>query len=130
MCFRSFKVSLTLTLKTNRLSLPKSAKAWNSAKFEDILVKEISSLGLKYLPLQQGLTSSSVALDHALKMMVLSKQEKENCATINMGAFYTGIIAGCNCADDPTPMDEVNEYCEIIVCIDLKNGQSTIVLSG
>lgn len=110
------------------VSLPKSAKAWKSPKFEEILVKEVSSLGLKYLPLQKGLSSSSVALDHSLKIILLSKKEKKNSATINMGAFYTGIISGCSCADDPTPVDEVNEYCEIIVSINLKNGQSTIVL--
>ena len=117
-------------MRTKMVRLPKSAKAWNSPKFEDTLVKEVSSLGLKYLPLQKGLSSSSVALDHALKMMLLSKQEKENRAIIKMGAFYTGIISGCSCADDPTPIDEVTEYCEIIVSIDLKNGQSTIEYTG
>ena len=116
-------------MKTNMLRLTKSAEAWKSPEFEGILIKEVSSLGLKYLPLQKGLSSSSVALDHDLKLMLLSKQEDENRATIKMGVFYKGITLGCSCADDPTPIGDVNEYCEIIVSIDLKNGQSTIVLS-
>ena len=65
--------SLRVTLKTNMLRLKKSAEAWKSPEFEGILIKEVSSLGLKYLPLQKGLSSSSVALDHDLKMMLLSK---------------------------------------------------------
>jgi len=109
--------------------LSKSIKAWDLPEFEDILVKELSSLGMNYLPLQKGLSSSSVALDHALKLMLLGKQENGGHATIKMGAFYTGINSGCSCADDPTPIDEVNEYCEIIVSIDLKNGQFNIVLA-
>jgi len=109
--------------------LDKSAQAWNSNDFESVLKMEVKALGLDHLPLQKGLSSSSVALDHNLQLVVLRTQECNNLVTVGLGAFYTGIVAGCSCSDDPTPTDEVNEYCELEVKIDLGNGQASVVLS-
>jgi len=80
--------------------------------------------------LQKGLSSSSIAIDHNLKLIVLRTNECNNLITIKMGAFYSGIIAGCSCSDDPTPTDEVNEYCELEVNINLVNGQASVALSA
>ncbi|HIJ22641.1 MAG: hypothetical protein HON68_07690 [Gammaproteobacteria bacterium] len=111
------------------LRLSQSTKAWNSSRFKSVFIEEVTALGLEQLPLQQGLSSSSVALDRNLKIMVLNLHEDQQIATIKVGAFYTGIISGCNCADDPSPTDEVNEYCEMEVRINLKDGQSSITLT-
>ena len=43
--------------------------------------------------------------------MLLSASEDAGLLRVKAGIFYTGIIAGCSCADDPTPIDELNEYC-------------------
>ncbi|HHA19331.1 MAG TPA: hypothetical protein ENK70_06460, partial [Methylophaga sp.] len=104
--------------------------AWNSRDFEVVLKNEVKALGLDHLPLQKGLSSSSVALDHNLELIVLRTNECNNFITIKMGAFYSGIIAGCSCSDDPTPTDEVNEYCELEVNINLVNGQASVALSA
>lgn len=111
------------------IHLTQSAHAWNSSNFEFVLKNEVKALGLDHLPLQQGLSSSSIALDHNLQLVVLQTQESDNLITIKMGAFYSGIIAGCSCADDPTPTNEVNEYCEFEVIINLANGEASVALS-
>ena len=111
------------------INLIKSAQAWNSDDFEFVLKEEVKALGLEHLPLQKGLSSSSVALDHDLSLIVLRVSESSNVIRLKLGAFYSGIIAGCSCADDPTPLDEVNEYCELDVDIDLANGQASVALS-
>lgn len=112
------------------ITLPKSTQAWNSGDFEDILKKELEALGLDHLPLQQGLSHSSFALDHHLKMVILNIQEQDNLAMIKAGAFYSGIVAGCSCSDDPSPTDEVNEYCEMDITLNLTDGQASIALSS
>lgn len=112
------------------VNLIKSVKAWNSHDFELVLKKELKALGLDHLPLQKGLSSSSVALDHNISFVVLRSHECNDLVTVKMGAFYTGIISGCSCSDDPTPTDEVNEYCEFEVTINLADGKASIALSA
>ena len=105
-----------------------SLLAWDTSAFNNIFIKEISALDEKTLPLQQGLSHSSYANSDNLTATVLSKKSDENCLFIKAGLFYTGIIAGCNCADDPTPIDENNEYCEVLFTIDKKTAVSSVSL--
>jgi hypothetical protein len=91
--------------------LPESAAAWDTPEFEDVFRRELGSLGTAELPLQQGLTTGDAAGIHA-----------------RAGIFYSGIIAGCSCADDPTPVDEQSEYCEVQVDIDRKTADTVITL--
>lgn len=109
--------------------LPKSIAAWNTDRFEKVLVQEVAALGLDHLPLQQGLTYSSVALDHALEVVLLDAEQQGDRVIAKLGAFYTGIVAGCSCADDPTPTDEVNEYCELVVAFGLSDGVASVSLA-
>lgn len=108
--------------------LSKSLKAWGSANFNGTLKREIEQLGDGPLPLQQGLTVSSVALDHRLEAMVLGVSEDATEIHANVGIFYSGIILGCSCADAPTPLDEQNEYCEVQVDIDKATAEMKITL--
>jgi len=47
---------------------------------------------------------------------------------VKAGIFYTGVIAGCSCADDPTPIDEQNEYCVVQFDIDRTTADATVTL--
>jgi hypothetical protein len=47
---------------------------------------------------------------------------------VKAGIFYTGVIAGCSCADDPTPVDELNEYCVVQFDIDRMTAETTVRL--
>jgi hypothetical protein len=110
------------------LKLTLSLQAWNTAIFSDVLSKEIRSLDLKSLPLQQGLRYSSIANSENLAVSILKASENGDSVLVNAGLFYTGIIAGCNCADDPTPVDEINEYCEIEIRINRVTAETSITL--
>jgi hypothetical protein len=112
------------------ISLPESSRAWNSPDFDGVLKVEVGNLGVDQLPLQQGLSSSSIALDHDLDVVILHKQEAGGTVVIKAGIFYFGVEAGCSCADDPTPTQEQNEYCEFLIQIDLANGDASVTLSG
>lgn len=109
--------------------LPLSLKAWNTASFVATFKQELLSLDPGLLPLQQGLQHSSYALYDKLTVTVLNTAQDKNSISIKAGIFYNGVVAGCNCADDPTPVEKTNEYCEAIICIDRQTSHSTIKLT-
>lgn len=108
--------------------LSKSLQAWQTPAFDTVLKDEIEHLDADQLPLQQGLTHSNTANADSLSVRVLSTTEQPDYLQIKAGLFYTGIIAGCSCSDDPTPVDEINEYCEVRFQIDKQTGEATVTL--
>lgn len=110
------------------IRLTKSLNAWGTSDFEDILKGEIEQMGAEQLPLQQGLSTSSYALDDKLNVRIISVSGETRFIRVKVGIFYTGIIAGCSCADDPTPVEEQNEYCEVQLDINKITAETTVAL--
>jgi len=110
------------------IRLTKALNAWGTPEFNGILKQEIEQLTIEQLPLQQGLSTGSHALDNRLKAMIISVSAEGNGIRVKAGIFYTGIIAGCSCADDPTPVSEESEYCEVQLVIDRTTAETTVVL--
>lgn len=110
------------------LRLGKSLSEWGTPGFKETLKQEIEQLDPDQLPLQQGLVISSHVADSGFKAMILNVSEDPGFIRAKAGIFYSGIIAGCSCADDPTPMNEQNEYCEVLLSIDKQTGEASVVL--
>jgi len=110
------------------LYLKQSIKAWGTDSFNDTLIKELRLVDSDLLPLQQGLSHSNFAVGDNLSAIILRSEENNGKIQVKTGLFYTGIIAGCNCADDPSPVDEINEYCEVLLSIDRKTAQTHVSL--
>jgi hypothetical protein len=110
------------------IRLSRALNAWGTPEFNGVLVQEIEQLTIDQLPLQQGLSTGSHALDNRVKAMILSVVDEGGYIRARAGIFYTGIIAGCSCADDPTPVNEENEYCEVQLDIDKATAGTTVVL--
>ncbi len=108
------------------INLRNAVNAWGLPAFNDILKTELEQLGVTQLPLQQGLAFSHVALDTHLKVIILASSETNNNIIVKAGIFYTGIISGCNCADDPGSVDEQNEYCEVQLDIKKISGDTVV----
>ena len=108
------------------IHLPQSVRAWNSSRFKDVLRQEIEQLGSSQLPLQQGVTTTSYALDGPFQVMVISVAEAPEFIHVKVGVFFSGIIAGCSCADDPTPVEPQSEYCELRFSIDKRTAQAKV----
>ncbi len=108
--------------------LADSLHAWGTPDFKRILKSEIEQLDASQLPLQQGLTIGSYALDDKLDVIVIGAAEAEGYIRVKAGIFYTSIIAGCSCADDPTPIDENNEYCVMQVDINTITAEAALTL--
>ena len=110
------------------IRLTKSLNAWGTPDFKDILKAEIEQMGAEQLPLQQGLSTSSYALDDKLHALIINVTEEANFIRAKVGIFYTGIIAGCSCADDPTPVEEQTEYCVVQLDINKMTAETTVAL--
>ncbi|GAB6042407.1 hypothetical protein [Endothiovibrio diazotrophicus] len=108
--------------------LPDTLAAWGSPRFETVLKAEIEGLDAAHLPLQQGVIHGSYYSGGPVQAVLVSADEDPSTLHLRIGLFYTSVIAGCNCADDPTPMDEYREHCQIGVDLDRESGRATIVL--
>ena len=95
------------------INLPESLKAWGSPAFDDTFKLEVGELDNTQLPLQQGLAQSSSVSESDFNVVILGASETAEILKIKTGVFFAGVIAGSCCADDPTPLDELTEYCEI-----------------
>ena len=110
------------------IQLTKALNAWGTPAFKQILKNEIEQLDVELLPLQQGLSQSSFASGEDLSVMIISVSERPDIIGARVGIFYSGIIAGCNCADDPTPVDKNAEYCEVQFDINKLTAETILTL--
>jgi hypothetical protein len=99
------------------MRLPRTLAAWGGADFSAVAKAEIEALDPALLPLQEGLSQSSHALTDKVSAIVLNTEVADGRLRLKVGLFYAGIIAGCSCADDPSPVDEITEYCEVWIWI-------------
>jgi hypothetical protein len=93
-----------------------------------IVKQALEQLDPAHLPLQAGLAGTSYATDTPVTAMILRIADTGSLVRIRAGLFYGGILAGCSCADDPTPVQEQHEYCEIGIEIDKATGTVCIAL--
>ena len=108
--------------------LQKSLEAWESQDFGSAFKEEVRRMGVDSLPLQAGLSRSSHVSGSQYDVVVLNVAEEPQRILVKAGIFYQGIIAGCSCADDPTPVDEQTEYCVLQFDIDKQTAETAITL--
>lgn len=105
-----------------------SLSHWGSNGFNDSLKEAIIAMDIHQLPLQQALSQSSHVSDSKINVIILNTSDNENSIIAKVGIFYYGIIAGSCCSDDPTPVDEIQEYCELEFLIDKTTSEYTTTL--
>lgn len=110
------------------IKLKKTLLAFKTSDFKNIVKTEITNIDKAQLPLQQGLSLSSYVGQAPFSVVILNVVENESSLNIKTGIFYTGIIAGCSCSDDPSPTDEQTEYCELQFDINKNTAVTTVIL--
>ena len=108
--------------------LDKALQSWGTPDFAAILKQELSQLAIHQLPLQQGLSVGSYVIDAPVTVVNVSVADMGSAIRVKAGIFYQGVIAGCSCADDPTPVSDTNEYCEIQLDIDKSTAFTRVAL--
>ncbi len=120
---------MTAEQSAGTVHLPRSVAAWGSPDFAPT-VKEELRVQRAGLPLQQGLRGSSYVTDDSFEVLVRSSSEGQDAIALSVGIFFSGVVAGCNCADDPTPVEANTEYCELRLRIDRGSGETQVWLVG
>ena len=110
------------------MQLTTALNAWGTPAFEEIFKNSIVQMDAALLPLQQALAQSSYTDGASRSVAIFGISDEAGLIHIKVGIFYTGIIAGCSCADDPTPMNEISEYCEVLFTIDKTSAETQIKL--
>lgn len=110
------------------MKLKKITECYRDSNFKSILKLEIQAIDPALLPLQQGLSLSSYVGKSPFSAVILSTTDEPNSIQVKTGIFYTGIIAGCSCSDDPSPTDEQNEYCELLFVINKQTAVTAVTL--
>lgn len=111
-------------------TLPGIIKALGSPDFKAVVKQEIEHLDAVLLPLQQGLAHSSYVYGDDFTAIILNINEPDDAIEVKAGIFYKGVAAGCGCDDDPTPISEQNEYCELLFTINCQTSEFKTALVG
>lgn len=99
----------------------KSLRDWQSDSFAQSLKSEIESLETGSLPLDKGVSQGGYVDDSNIAVTVLSITDAGHAVWATVGVFFTEIIAGCSCGDDPMPQ---NAYCKLQVRIDKSTAET------
>ena len=110
------------------IRLTNALSAWGKPDFESVLKNEIEGLGAENLPLQLGLSTGSHVTDGKVDVMIIGVSDHASVIRAKAGIFYSSIIAGCSCADDPTPVDEHTEYCEVQIDLDKITAETKVMV--
>ncbi|KRT60240.1 glucosamine--fructose-6-phosphate aminotransferase [endosymbiont of Ridgeia piscesae] len=99
-----------MSLRYSMVTLPNALQAWGSERFSQILKSELESLSSGSLPLEKGISQGGLVDDSNISVTVLNFSEVEDAIRVMLGVFFTEIVGGCSCGDDPL---EANGYCEL-----------------
>jgi hypothetical protein len=106
------------------LQLPTARAAWDTPAFQAELKRELESRAAA-LPLQQGVAHGGVADASNLAVSVFSAREDDAAIHAEVGVFFSEIVAGCSCGDDPM---DLHAYCVMRVSIDKASAHATVVV--
>ena len=93
------------------------------AQFARALGPALDALPAGALPLGSGCTRGGMIDDSALTFSVLAVDEQAGRVAARVGVFFTEVVGGCNCSDDPVAFDA---YCVLEVAFDRATGLAEI----
>jgi hypothetical protein len=109
------------------MQLGDALRAWGTSSFETILQQELARQKGS-LPLQQALKFGSSVADRPITVLLYGATESAGALCVRVGIFFEGVTGGCNCADDPTPLDVIREQCKLQLDIDKLTAATSITL--
>ncbi|MBP8290009.1 MAG: hypothetical protein KAX51_09435 [Chromatiaceae bacterium] len=110
------------------IDLSETLATWSTPEREATLKRALEGLDTACLPLQQALARGSQVTAEPFQVMVLTTAEGEDGLRARVGVFFTSLIGGCQCADDPTPLEPLPEYAQIEVTIQRETGMAHLRL--
>lgn len=92
--------------------LPRSLTAWGSPAFVITLKSEIEALPVGSLPLEDATTQGGRVGGEPIALAVLQAEDVGDAIHVRVAVFFTEVVGGCSCGDEPMP---VQARCELRV---------------
>ncbi|MCW8944625.1 MAG: glucosamine--fructose-6-phosphate aminotransferase [Sedimenticola sp.] len=105
--------------------LKQALQDWCTAAFEPSLKAELMALEPDLLPLQRGVSQGGYVDASNMELSLLSVKDDGVEIAVKVGVFFSEIIAGCSCGDDPATE---NAYCELYIYIDMQRAHARFEL--
>lgn len=105
----------------------KCLEAKDSSDLAKDLCSTLKALPSGILPLQAGCSQGGMVDDRDIAATVLDLQQTADHLLARVGVFFTEIVGGCNCNEDPI---EVNAYCLLEVRIDRATGEARFTVAS
>lgn len=102
--------------------LPRTLAAWSGPQREAVLKQELEQLDPGLLPLRAAMAQGNQVAAEPVRVLVLTTGEGEDCLQARVGLLFASLIGGCQCADDPNPLEALPEYAELEIRIDRRTG--------
>ncbi|MBU0500500.1 MAG: glucosamine--fructose-6-phosphate aminotransferase [Gammaproteobacteria bacterium] len=98
--------------------LEKTLNAWGDETFAQTLKGEIEALPSASLPLASG---TGYVEGDGFSVTILHAAADREAIRARIGVFFSEIMAGCSCGDEPVP---TSAYCELLVTIDKSTAEA------
>ena len=105
--------------------LTKSLRSRGSESFRETLKSEIESLANGTLPLDKGCSRGGYADGREIAVTILDVKQGERFLRARVGVFFSEVVAGCSCGDDPLTE---SAYCEMEVAIDKESAEAEFMV--
>ena len=115
----------TLIQQSAQPRLVRALRDWQTDAFEHSLKRDLLALEQGAIPLSKGVTQGGYVDDSNIEVTLLSASEDAEQIVVRVGVFFSEIIAGCSCGDDPAVE---NAYCEMYVHIDKKTAEASFII--
>ena len=103
--------------------LPLSLAAWPSPQRDAVLKQELEQLDPGLLPLREAMAQGNQVAAEPVRVLVLTTgEEGDGYYGARVGLLFASLIGGCQCADDPSPLEALPEYAELEIRIDPLTG--------
>ncbi len=97
--------------------LPQTLAAWPDGDLLSALNSELADADPGWLALERLMRHGNHVVGRP-RFMILGSQADDKRLTLRLGVFFQSLVAGCACADDPTPEEPIEEYGEVWLHID------------
>lgn len=88
---------------------------WGTREFDPALKRAIEGLAAGSLPLGGVLGQGGLVDDSDISVTVIHTRENGQTLLAKVGVFFTEVVGGCSCGDDPFTQPA---YCMLLVTID------------
>lgn len=102
--------------------LTQTLASWHSPRRESVLQRELEQLDPGLLPLREAMARGNQIAAEPVRVLVLSTADEADAYRARVGLLFASLIGGCQCADDPSPLEALPEYAELEIRIDRRSG--------